>query len=107
MNKAKRTGNWILNHKCIVFLVFFVAEIGFFDHNSLLSRYRIHRQISEMTSELHRYCQITDNANKQLKDLAENPEAIEKIARERYFMKADDEDIYVLEYPDKDNGGNN
>jgi cell division protein FtsB len=25
-----------------------------------------------------------------------NPKAIEKIARERYFMKADDEDVFVL-----------
>ena len=28
--------------------------------------------------------------------LDSNPKAIEKIARERYFMKADDEDIFVL-----------
>ena len=28
--------------------------------------------------------------------LESNPKAIEKIARERYFMKADDEDIFVL-----------
>ena len=29
--------------------------------------------------------------------LEADPKAMEKIARERYFMKADDEDIFVLE----------
>ena len=28
--------------------------------------------------------------------LDKDPKAIQKIARERYFMKADDEDIFVL-----------
>ena len=32
----------------------------------------------------------------RLRELETNPKAIEKIARERYFMKADDEDIFVL-----------
>ena len=32
----------------------------------------------------------------RLKELNTNPDAIAKIARERYFMKADDEDIFVL-----------
>ena len=32
----------------------------------------------------------------RLKDLNTSPDAIAKIARERYFMKADDEDIFVL-----------
>ena len=33
---------------------------------------------------------------RELRMLDRNPKAIEKIARERYFMKADDEDIFVL-----------
>ena len=32
----------------------------------------------------------------QIRKLDSDPKAIEKIARERYFMKADDEDIFVL-----------
>ena len=38
----------------------------------------------------------------QIKELDRNPKAIEKIARERYFMKADDEDIFVLSDDDRD-----
>ena len=33
---------------------------------------------------------------RQIRALNRNPKAVERIARERYFMKADDEDIYVM-----------
>ena len=33
---------------------------------------------------------------KRIRDLERNQKAIEKVARERYFMKTDDEDIFVL-----------
>jgi cell division protein FtsB len=37
----------------------------------------------------------------QIKELDRNPKAIEKIARERYFMKADNEDIFILSDDDR------
>ena len=46
---------------------------------------------------------------KQLKALGQGPDAVEKIARERYFMHTDDEDIYVLSddpKPDNENTDN-
>ena len=33
---------------------------------------------------------------RQIHELNHNPKAMERIARERYFMKHDDEDIFVL-----------
>ena len=33
---------------------------------------------------------------RQIRELNHNPKAMERIARERYFMKEDDEDIFVL-----------
>ena len=37
----------------------------------------------------------------KIRTLDSNPKAIEKIARERYFMKADDEDVFVLSDDEK------
>jgi cell division protein FtsB len=37
--------------------------------------------------------------------LEDNPKEIEKIARERYFMKAEDEDIFVLSDDDEKQEG--
>ena len=38
----------------------------------------------------------------QIRELDKNPKAIEKIARERYFMKEDNEDIFILSDDDRE-----
>lgn len=52
-------------------------------------------QIRDLKEQIAKYNdQYADQA--KLKEIRMNPNAITKIARERYFMKADDEDIFVL-----------
>ena len=58
-----------------------VLIVGFLDENSIWSHFKNKQRIS---------------------DLNRNPKAMEKIARERYFMKADDEDIFVLSDDDRE-----
>ena len=53
-------------------------------------------QISELKEQISLYNSQYEEDEAQLKELRRNPKAITKIARERYFMKADDEDIFVL-----------
>ena len=43
-----------------------------------------------------RYEKLNQKNQAQIRELDNNPKAIEKIARERYFMKTDEEDIFVL-----------
>lgn len=98
MNRAKTTGYWMLHHKSILFIAFFVVEIGFLDRNSLLTRYGIHRQRTELERSLRQYRQAYQDDSRRLRELESDPGAIERIARERYFMKKADEDVYVIEY---------
>ena len=53
-----------------------------------------------------RYVRIYERDMKQLHDLKTDPGALEKIARERYFMKRPDEDVFVFEYEGNDYVGN-
>jgi cell division protein FtsB len=39
---------------------------------------------------------VNQKNKERIRQLEDNPKEIEKIAREQYFMKADDEDIFVL-----------
>ena len=52
--------------------------------------------VGDLKSEINKYTEQYEADSRQLNELKRHPKAIEKIARERYFMKADDEDIYVL-----------
>ena len=82
--------------KYIVVIFFAVLFIGFLDENSVWKHIRNQQYISELKEEIGEYEMRYNNDRAQIRELERNPKSIEKIARERYFMKADDEDIFVL-----------
>lgn len=84
-----------------------VAVVGFLDENSFLNRFKHQQQISELKQEIRKYDDIYKSDTAQLYQLDHSPKAIEKIARERYFMKADDEDIFVLSDDEQQTTNNN
>ena len=70
--------------------------VGFLDENSFYSHFKNMQRISELQEETQKYNADYRRDQARIRELDRNPKAIEKIARERYFMKADDEDIFVL-----------
>ena len=82
--------------KYAVVCVVGVLIVGFLDENSLWSHMKNRQRIDELTEEKARYNAAFQRDQAQIRELNTNPKAMERIARERYFMKADDEDIYVL-----------
>ena len=49
-----------------------------------------------MERQIEMYKSRHEADSKLLRELRNDPKTIERIARERYFMKSADEDIYVL-----------
>ncbi len=82
--------------KYIIVTVLAVVFIGFVDEDSVWHHYQNKQRIEELQEEIDRYTAQHDYNNERLRMLREDPKAVQKIARERYFMKADDEDIFVL-----------
>ena len=82
--------------KYIVVTVLAVTLIGFVDENSVWHHMRNTQRISELEDEIEKYDNLNKDNQARIRELDSNPKAIEKIGRERYFMKADDEDIFVL-----------
>ncbi|MBR6962350.1 MAG: septum formation initiator family protein [Prevotella sp.] len=96
---AERLGSvWrFLSHNKYWIVIFLgVLIVGFLDDNSFLQRMEQEFQIRDLKSQIQEYNDRYESDSRQLRELNRNPKAIEKIARERYFMKADDEDIFVL-----------
>lgn len=73
-----------------------VVLIGFVDDNSVWHHMQNKHKIGELEAEIAKYTDQNQRNLQQIRMLESTPKAIEKIARERYFMKADDEDIFVL-----------
>lgn len=95
---SKLTNFWnvLSRYKYVITFVEGVALVGFIDDNSFLRRVQYDMQIGKMKDEIRKYNLQNEKATQALNELRRNPKAIRKIARERYFMKVDDEDIYVL-----------
>jgi len=82
--------------KYTVVVLLGVLVVGFLDENSIWNHFKNQRRISELEEEIDKYNAAFERDQTQIRQMSKDPKAMEKIARERYFMKADDEDIYVL-----------
>ncbi len=74
---------------------FFVVLVFFFDKNSLINSMRVGRKIRALESQREYYLQkIREDsiAIENLKDV----NFLEKFARENYYMKRENEDIYLV-----------
>jgi cell division protein FtsB len=86
----------LAHYKYLITIIMGVALVGFLDENSLLRHVRYRLKISDLNDQIEMYNEKNEAATQELRELRLHPKAIEKIARERYFMKADDEDIFIL-----------
>lgn len=82
--------------KYVVVTLIGIILIGFVDENSVWHHMSNKQRISELQEEIDAYTLQNKNDQAQIQKLDSDPKAIKKIARERYFMKADNEDIFVL-----------
>ena len=99
--------NFIGHNKYWIVIILGVFIVGFFDENSLLQHVRNRMQIREIKEQIDEYNARYERDEQQLKELQRSPKAMTKIAREKYFMKTDDEDIFVLSDDEKPQTNNN
>ena len=88
---------FIRRNKYMITLGTFLLIIGLLDENSLVQRASHRAEIHQLKTEIARYREQYEQDSKLLKEITSNPEALEKVAREKYFMKKENEDIYVFE----------
>ena len=105
INSIKKYTLIVLRSQALKYAVVCVAAVlivGFLDENSMWNHLKNRQRIEELTEEKARYNADYERDKAQIRELDRNPKAMEKIARERYFMKADDEDIFVLSDDDRE-----
>lgn len=84
-------------HKYLWTIVLFIVIVGFLDENSFWQRYQIHAENERLREEIKNYQDKYARDTKELEELDKSPEAVEKVARLRLYMKADKEDVYIIE----------
>jgi cell division protein FtsB len=89
--------NFIVKFKNVITVIVFGILIGFVGEHSLVERYKQRQEMKELQSEIDKYNSKFDSDKELLMRLKNNPEAIKDVARERYFMKKENEDIFIIE----------
>lgn len=72
----------------------------FFDTYSLMTKIQLENQKKELIERTEDYQEKAAELEKKIEDLENNPELIEKIAREDYGMKKPDETVYKIQKTD-------
>lgn len=83
----------------VLVLVVFIIWMLFFDAHSWLFHHELNTDINELNYQKEHYKNEMIKDNKAIKELSSD-EGIERTARETYYMKKANEDIYIIEYED-------
>ena len=97
MSRLNTLWNIIGRHKYFITLLAFGVIMVFLDENSLVQRAKHKEEIKTLNEEIAKYRKQFEEDTRKLKELTNNPEALEKIAREKYLMKKPNEDIFIFE----------
>jgi cell division protein DivIC len=87
----------ILLNKYVLVLIFFVVWMLFFDQRDFFQQQEKRAELNKLEQKKAYYQQEIQKTKKELGDLQNSPAAVEKFARERYLMKKDGEDIFVVD----------
>ncbi len=74
----------------------FLFWMLFLDANDLYTQVRLKRQLNKLYNEKEFYLQKIHEVRKEREQLLTDTEALEKFAREKYLMKKESEDLYVI-----------
>lgn len=88
--------NYLAHYKYLIVIIAGVLIVGVVDDNSIRQHIKYQLQIATLREEIGKYRDQYEKDSRQLKEMRQGPDVFGKIARERYFMKSDDEDIFVL-----------
>lgn len=87
---------WLKN-KYLIASAIFVTWLLFFDDRDIITTHFTHaRELNKLKESRDYYLQQIEITKKELEQLKSDPVTLEKYARERYRMKKDNEDLFVI-----------
>lgn len=94
----------LLTNKYLIASLAFIAWITFFDRNDFVTQLQRRRELNDLQSTKADFTNKIKLERKELNQLQTNPATLEKYAREKYYMKRDNEDLFIIPAEDKKPG---
>ena len=85
-----------MKNKYVITLVAFTVWISFFSQYNLTDRMQLSRNYKDLQREKEYYLDQIQRDSARLHELTTDKDNLEKFAREQYYMKKPNEDIFVV-----------
>jgi len=86
-----------LKNSYVIIIIIFVIWMIFFDSNSILVHNELNNDINDLNNQKEYYKNEIGRDNIELNQI-KTDSGLEKYAREKLFMKRDNEEIFIIEY---------
>ena len=86
----------LLKKTYVIIILFFVVWMTFFDTNSLLMHFELNEKIKKLENQKIYYQNEIKKDRASINEI-ESDSGIEKYAREKLFMKKENEEIFLIE----------
>lgn len=85
-----------LRNKYGIILILFAAWMLLFDENNIFRQIKLTIEYNKLKKERLFFEQEIKNNSQGVKQLSDDPDLLEKLARERYMMKKSNEDVFLI-----------
>ncbi len=75
---------------------FFFLWILFIDNNDLITQVQLQQKLNSLENEKEYYQEKIADVRAERQELLSNDELLEKFAREKYLMKKESEDLFII-----------
>ena len=86
----------IIKNKYLLTVIGLSIWVIFFDKNDLKTELELRREVMQLEEERNYFAREIHIITSDIKELYTTPKTLEKFAREKYLMKRDNEEIFVI-----------
>ena len=86
----------LARNKYLIASAIFVVYVGFLDQNSVVHQLHLSAELRKAREEKEFYLNEIEKDTKEFLSIHSNAEEKERYAREKYLMKKDNEDIFLI-----------
>lgn len=85
-----------MRNKYFVSAAAFLVWLAFIDSKNFISQYELQSEVNKLEAQKSFFQDEISKTRKEQQELLSSPEKLEKFAREKYLMKKDDEDLFII-----------
>ncbi len=86
-----------LRNKYLIAVICFGVILFFFDKNDVFTQIDRKQELQRLQQSKEHYTQEVETLKKIRQGLENDPNALEKLSREKYLMKRDNEDVFIIQ----------